>query len=58
MSNLKRINEETLEQHVDGMMDLTMIHNTTVEELNEYESVYLEQKANDVFDNFMRAFVL
>ena len=34
MSSLKKINEETLEQHVDGMMDLTMIHNTTVEELN------------------------
>ena len=40
------------------MMDLTMLHNQTVQELNEYETIYLEQKANDVFDNFMRAFVL
>lgn len=31
MQNTKRINEEILEQHVDGMMDLTMLHNQTVE---------------------------
>ncbi len=47
-----------MEQHVDGMMDLTMLHNQTVEELNQYETTYLEQKASDVYDNFMRAFVL
>jgi hypothetical protein len=41
IQNLKKINEETLEQHVDGMMDLTMTHNQTVDELNEYESTYL-----------------
>lgn len=43
---------------MDGMMDLTMLHNQTVEELNQYETTYLEQKASDVYDNFMRAFVL
>ncbi len=30
MQNLKKINEENLQQQVDGMMDLTMQHNTTV----------------------------
>lgn len=40
------------------MMELTMLHNQTNEEVSEYETVYLEQKANDVYDNFMRAFVL
>lgn len=39
------------------MMDLTMQHNSTVEQLNEYETFYLEQKALDVYDNFMRAFI-
>lgn len=56
--NLKKINEEALEQHVDGMMDMTMLHNKTVEELNEYETTYLDQKANDVYDNFMHTFFL
>ena len=55
---LKKINEDTLEQHIDGMMDLTMVHDQTAQELSEYETIYLEQKAKDVFDNFMRAFVL
>lgn len=40
------------------MMDLTMLHNQTLEELYNYEDVHLEEKANEVFDNFMRAFVL
>lgn len=57
MQNLKKINEENLQQQVDGMMDLTMQHNSTVEQLNEYETYYLEQKALDVYDNFMRAFI-
>lgn len=35
-----------------------MLHHQTLDELNEYETVYLEQKASDVYDNFMRAFVL
>ena len=35
-----------------------MLHNQTLEELDEYETIYLEQKAHDVFDNFMRTFVL
>ena len=35
-----------------------MLHNQTLEELDDYETSYLEKKANDVFDNFMRAFVL
>lgn len=34
LQNLKKINEDTLEQHVDGMMDLTMLHNQTVVQLN------------------------
>ena len=55
---MKKINEDTLEQHIDGMMDLTMLHNETLEELDEYEKIYLSAKANDVFDNFMRTFVL
>lgn len=41
LQNMKRINEQNLEQHVDGMMDLTMLHNQTVEELNQYETTYL-----------------
>lgn len=58
ISILKHQNEQILEQHIDGMMDLTMLHNQTLEELDNYESIYLEQKANDVYDNFMRTFVL
>jgi len=40
------------------MMELTMTHNTILKTLDEYETVYLERKGADVFDNFMRAFVL
>lgn len=40
------------------MMNISMLHDQTLLELEDYEHVYLEKKANDVFDNFMRAFVL
>lgn len=40
------------------MMNISMLHDQTLLELEDYENVYLEKKANDVFDNFMRAFVL
>lgn len=36
IQNLKRLNEETLEQHVDGMMELTMTHDSILQELEEY----------------------
>lgn len=44
--------------HIDTMMNISMLHDQTLLELEDYENVYLEKKANDVFDNFMRAFVL
>ena len=40
------------------MMQLTMEHNRILQDLDEYETVYLERKGSQVFDNFMRAFVL
>lgn len=40
------------------MMNISILHDQTLLELEDYENVYLEKKANDVFDNFMRAFVL
>lgn len=58
LKNLKQSNEEKLEGEVDGMMELTMTHNQILHDLEEYETVYLEKKGSDVFDNFMRAFVL
>lgn len=57
-STLKQLNEDKLEAEVDGMMVLTMTHNHIMRALDEYETVYLERKGSDVFDNFMRAFVL
>lgn len=56
--NLKRLNEENLELHIDSMMNISMLHDQTLLELEDYENVYLEKKANEVFDNFIRAFVL
>lgn len=40
------------------MMELGIVYNQTVNELHKYEEMNLEQKANDVYDNFMRTFVL
>lgn len=40
------------------MMELTMTHNQILKNLDDYETIYLERKGSDVFDNFMRAFVL
>ena len=40
------------------MMELTMTHNQILRDLDDYETVYLERKGSEVFDNFMRAFVL
>lgn len=40
------------------MMQLTMEHNRILQDLDEYETVYLQRKGSQVFDNFMRAFVL
>lgn len=54
----KQLEEDKLEAEVDGMMSLTMTHNQILQALDEYETVYLEKKGSDVFDNFMRAFVL
>jgi hypothetical protein len=55
---MKQLHEEKLEAEVDGMMELTMTHNHILKSLDDYETIYLEQKGADVFDNFMRAFVL
>ena len=41
LRNAKKTNEDILEQHVDGMMNLTMLHNQAVEDLDEYEKTYL-----------------
>ena len=35
-----------------------MTHNQILKNLDDYETIYLERKGSDVFDNFMRAFVL
>jgi hypothetical protein len=43
---------------IDNMMNIAVLHDQTLLELEDYEHIYLERKANDVFDNFMRAFVL
>ena len=40
------------------MMELTMTHNHILKTLEDYETIYLEKKGSEVFDNFMRAFVL
>ncbi len=40
------------------MMELTMTHNQILHDLEDYQTVYLEKKGSEVFDNFMRAFVL
>lgn len=56
--NLKKLNEENLQLHIDSMMNISILHDQTLLELEDYENVYLQKKANDVFDNFMRAFVL
>lgn len=58
LKNLKHANEEKLEAEVDGMMELTMTHNQILRDLEDYETVYLENKGSEVFDCFMRAFVL
>ena len=52
------MHEDKLEAEVDGMMELTMTHNQILRDLEDYETVYLERKGSEVFDNFMRAFVL
>ena len=52
------MHEDKLEAEVDGMMELTMTHNQILRDLDSYETVYLERKGSEVFDNFMRAFVL
>jgi len=58
LKNLKQSNEDKLESEVDGMMELTMTHNQILRDLEEYETVYLEKKGSEVFDSFMRAFVI
>ncbi len=35
-----------------------MTHNQIIHDLDDYQTVYLQRKGSDVFDCFMRAFVL
>ena len=39
--NLKKSNEENLELHIDSMMNISMLHDQTLLELEDYENVYL-----------------
>ena len=50
--------EQLLQNEVNKMMELTMTHNIIIKDLEDYETVYLENKGLQVFDNFKRAFVL